>query len=505
MQIANLVFYSIYAVLALTLLMLTHRNVRDDGQHVSKLSSSWLSYGLSNIAFACVPALGIPAIVLGNLLISASGIFMLLIYREWRTGSKFQYEVQLWILLIFVVTYLTYLQYNGTFAERVLFMTSFGFVIYAWSAAELFFNKHVSWKFQRRLLLGIIGLSLLMLGARLYAIANQVGGTSTSFQTESLVTFGMSWSWNTLILLNQILIGSYYIDKMWRQELNLTQALSAEKQLVSKLERNIQVQEQANAKLGQLLADKNNMLKRLSMAEKTGILGALAGSLAHELNQPLCANKLNIDTLKQVVNDLPEAPLLTELLTQLEHDNARIERIVKRVDKLFRRGSTAFGAIPLSQLVGECCELMEKDIHKHQITLSTKLDENAYIQGDYGQIETVVLNLLTNAIDAMRNSAADKQLDVQVRTLEKTVTLTVTDTGSGIAENCLNLVFDPFYTTKDDGMGIGLWLTKSIVEHHQAHIKVAINPKVGSMFEIQFPGRGEYLTNLSSDCSSRYG
>jgi hypothetical protein len=276
MQIANLVFYSIYAVLAFTLLMLVHRNVRDDGKQVSTLTSSWLSYGLSNITFACVPALGIPAIVLGNLFISATGIFMLLIYREWRTDSKFRYEAQLWCLLACVIAYLTYLQYNGSFTERVLFMTSFGFVIYAWSAAELLLNKHATGQFQRRLLLGLIGLSLLMLGARLYAIANQVGGISTSFQTESLVTFGMSWSWNTLILLNQLLIGSYYIDKMWRQELSLTQALSAEKQLVTTLENNIQAQEQANAKLAQLLADKNNMLKRLSMAEKTGMLGALA-------------------------------------------------------------------------------------------------------------------------------------------------------------------------------------------------------------------------------------
>ncbi len=495
MQIANLVFYSIYAVLALTLLMLTHRNVRDDGQHVSKLSSSWLSYGVSNIAFACVPALGIPAIVLGNLLISASGIFMLLIYREWRTGSKFPYEAQLWCLLAGVIAYLTYLQYNGTFAERVLFMTCFGFVMYAWSAAELVLNKNTTGQFQRRLLLGIIGLSLLMLGARLYAIANQVGGASTSFQTESLVTFGMSWSWNTLILLNQILIGSYYIDKMWRQELNLTQALSAEKQLVSTLEHNIQAQEQANAKLAQLLAAKNNMLKRLSMAEKTGMLGALAGSLAHELNQPLCANKLNIDSLKQVASDQPEAPLLTELLTQLEKDNARIERIIKRVDKLFRRGSTAFGDIPLSQLVGECCELMEKDFHKHQITLSTQLDENAKIHGDYGQIETVVLNLLTNAIDAMRRTTGDKQLHIEVRTLEKTVTLTVADTGHGIPESALTQVFDPFYSTKDNGMGVGLWLTKSIVEHHQANIKVTNNPQTGSTFDVYFPKPSKHHLN----------
>lgn len=487
MEIANFVFYSIYAVLAFTLLMLMYRNVRDDGKHVFKLSSSWLSYGLSNIAFACVPALGVPAIVLGNLLISATGIFMLLIYREWRTGSKFQYEIQIWCLLVCVITYLTYLQYKGTFAERVLFMTSFGFVIYLWSAAELFFNKHASWQFQRRLLLGLIGLSLLMLGARLYAIANQVGGASTSFQTESLVTFGMSWSWNTLILLNQLVIGSYYIDKMWRQELSLKQALSVEKQLVNTLENNIKTQEQANVKLAQLLADKNNMLKRLSMAEKTSILGALAGSLAHELNQPLCANKLNIETLRQVANDQPEALQLTELLTELENDNTRIERIVKRVDKLFRRGSTEFGAIALSKLVGECCELMEKDIYKHQITLSTKLDVDAYIQGDYGQIETVVLNLLTNAIDAMRSSAGDKQLHVEVRNLEKTVTITVTDTGSGIPEDALTQVFDPFYSSKDNGMGIGLWLTKSIVEHHQANIKVVNNSKVGSMFEVEFP------------------
>lgn len=131
--------------------------------------------------------------------------------------------------------------------------------------------------------------------------------------------------------------------------------------------------------------------------------------------------------------------------------------------------------------------MIEKDIDKHQITLSTQLNEDALIHGDYGQIETVVLNLLTNAIDAMRSTTDHRQLHVVVLSLENSVTLTVTDTGHGIRENALSQVFDPFYSSKENGMGIGLWLTKSIVEHHHAHIKAASNLKAGTTFEVIFP------------------
>jgi signal transduction histidine kinase len=491
MEIANLVFYSIYALLAFTLLMLMHRNVKQAGQPVSKLSYSWFCYGLSNIAFACVPNFGIPAIVLGNLLLSSTGIFNLLIYRNWRTGGKFEYEPQLWFVLACVITYLAYLQYNGTFTDRVLFMTCVGFLMYGCSAVELLLNKKPEAHFQRRLLLGVIGLSLLMLGARLYAILNQIGGESTSFQTESIVTFGMSWSWNTLILLNHLLIASYYIDLMWREELRLTQELKAEKQLVTTLEHEIKENERVNARLTELLDDKNNLLKRLSMAEKSGMLGAMASTLAHELNQPLCASKLNIENLKVEIESGYDKRFLLELLSYIEEDNTRLEKIVQRVNKIFKRGSNQFELVDLVPLVSDSCEILAHQLDKSNIKLTFNFVDHAHVLADYGQIETVVLNFLTNAIEALNSSPnTNKIIDVGIETNDRKVVVYVRDNGTGVMAEVINSVFDPFYSTKKSGMGVGLWLCKAIADAHRAAISVQNNSDAGARFQIEFANAG---------------
>jgi two-component system sensor kinase FixL len=222
------------------------------------------------------------------------------------------------------------------------------------------------------------------------------------------------------------------------------------------------------------------------MAEKTSMLGALAGSLAHELNQPLCATKLNIDTLKQVASEQPEAKLLTDLLNDVEKDNLRVERIVKRVDKLFRRGSSVFTPINLSQLVHDCCDLLAKDMEKRHVALHINVHNDIVITGDYGQLETVVLNLLTNAKDALGHIDPPRRINVMATLEGPTVSLIFSDNGRGIDPLATEQVFDPFYTTKEHGMGIGLWLTKSILEHHNARIAVKNNAEGGATFEVTF-------------------
>ena len=318
----------------------------------------------------------------------------------------------------------------------------------------------------------LLVLSVGLLFIRQQVVAGNVGHEYTSFLTEGIITIGLQWGWCTLIILNYLLIGSVYIENNLRAQARLTQEL--------------ETSEKINARLKDLVADKNALLKRLSMAEKAGMLGALASSLAHELNQPLCATKLNLDTLKQVASDQPEATLLTEILNDVEKDNLRVERIVKRVDKLFRRGTNEFTDINLSQLIHDCCDLLAKDMDKLNIELAVNVDDDIYVVGDQGQLETVVLNLLSNARDALQNVEHARIIKIDATVANQAVTLSVTDNGKGIAPNHLSRIYEPFYTTKEHGMGIGLWLTNSIIEHHNARITAANNTLGGAKFEMVF-------------------
>lgn len=473
------IFSLFFTLLSLAIVVLSHRFIRNDGHSTKRFNRATLYFGLSHIAFLIVPILHelkssfqVIPIVLGNFLLVCSAVEALLLYRNWRITSGKSIERYVWVGVVVVIARLTYLQFYGAFADRVIWMTSVAIVLYGWQIAELFANQSAYGIFQRRAISVLLVLSAGLLFIRGQVVAGNVGHEYTSFLTEGIITIGIQWGWCTLVILNYLLIGSIYIENNLREQIRLAKELETSEQL--------------NARLKDLLSDKNALLKRLSMAEKTGMLGALAGSLAHELNQPLCATRLNIDTLKQIANEQPEAKLLTQILNDVENDTLRVEKIVQRVDKLFRRGSSVFQEIQLSQLVHDCCGLLAKDMDKLHIALTIDIANDTLIVGDHGQLETVVLNLLSNAKDALQNTASARAIQINSTVNSDAVTLSITDNGQGIDPTVTDQIFDPFYTTKDHGMGIGLWLTKSIVEHHHARIEVTSNPNEGTRFDVTF-------------------
>lgn len=479
MAATYIIFSLFFTLLSFAILVLSYKFIRQDGHSISRFNRAILYFGLAQLAFLFVPILHelqsnaqIVVIVLGNLLMLSSLVEALLLYRNWRTTNATNIKRCLWLGVALVISYHSYLQFYGTFSDRVTWMTSVGIIGYFWQIVELYNNKSDTGIFQRRAIMVLLVLSVGLLFIRQQVVAGNVGHEYTSFLTEGIITIGLQWGWCTLIILNYLLIGSVYIENNLRAQARLTQEL--------------ETSEKINARLKDLVADKNALLKRLSMAEKAGMLGALASSLAHELNQPLCATKLNLDTLKQVASDQPEATLLTEILNDVEKDNLRVERIVKRVDKLFRRGTNEFTDINLSQLIHDCCDLLAKDMDKLNIELAVNVDDDIYVVGDQGQLETVVLNLLSNARDALQNVEHARIIKIDATVANQAVTLSVTDNGKGIAPNHLSRIYEPFYTTKEHGMGIGLWLTNSIIEHHNARITAANNTLGGAKFEMVF-------------------
>ena len=473
------IFSLFFVLLSLAIVLLSHKFIRNDGHSTKRFNRATFYFGLSHLAFLAVPilhelksSLQVIPIVLGNFLLVCSAVEALLLYRSWRITNAKSIERYVWAGVIVVIARLTYLQFYGVFADRVIWMTSVAIVLYGWQITELFINKNEYGIFQRRAIMVLLVLSSALLFIRGQVVAGNVGHEYTSFLTEGIITIGIQWGWCTLVILNYLLIGSIYIENNLREQIRLAKELETSEQL--------------NTRLKDLLSDKNALLKRLSMAEKTGMLGALAGSLAHELNQPLCATKLNIDTLKQVASEQPEAKLLTELLTNVENDNLRVERIVKRVDKLFRRGANEFTDINLYQLVHDCCDLLARDMDKHKIAIEINVNPSILVAGDHGQLETVVLNLLTNAKDALQSVDHARVIKIQSAIAGQTATLSIIDNGHGIHAASPDQIFDPFFTTKEHGMGIGLWLTRSIVEHHNASISACNNPDCGAQINVIF-------------------
>ncbi|MET3521825.1 PAS domain-containing protein [Mesorhizobium abyssinicae] len=231
---------------------------------------------------------------------------------------------------------------------------------------------------------------------------------------------------------------------------------------------------------------------RSELAQVTRImsLGALTASIAHEVNQPLAGIVTNASTcLRMLGADPPNVDGAQETARRTIRDAQRAADIITRLRKLFSKRAIAFEPVDLNDAVREVIALSSSDLRHHGVTLRAEMAEGLpYVAGDRVQLQQVVMNFIRNAADAM-SSVDDRARVVVVRTApeDDQVLLSVRDTGVGFEPNEAGRLFDAFYTTKSDGMGIGLSVSKSIVEMHNGRLWAQANNGPGATFSFLVP------------------
>ena len=223
-------------------------------------------------------------------------------------------------------------------------------------------------------------------------------------------------------------------------------------------------------------------------------LGAMTASIAHEVNQPLSGIITNANAcLRMLAADPPNIEGAKQTSLRTLRDGNRASEIVTRLRTLFSRQDTSTSLVDLNQATREVLGLVLSDLQSNGITVRQELAEQLPpVFGDYVQLQQVVLNLLQNARDAM-STVDDRPRRLVIRTdreSEKRICLTVQDTGVGIASASMDNLFAPFYTTKKDGLGIGLSVSRSVVESHHGEIWAAPGPGSGATFCISIPCAG---------------
>jgi PAS domain S-box-containing protein len=235
--------------------------------------------------------------------------------------------------------------------------------------------------------------------------------------------------------------------------------------------------------------------ERLAHVARLGAMGEMAAGIAHELNQPLAA----IATYTQAVQRLLDAggmeqDELADVLSRVAGQAQRAGQVISRLRKFVRRGTIERRLQDLNQLIRDILTLAEPGARDHGVALILELDgEIPPVQVDGVQIQQVILNLLRNAIDAVGAYGGDSPA-VTLRTrldADDEVSLVVEDSGPGIPEDIALRLFEPFFTTKQEGMGLGLPLSRSIVEAHGGRLKYAARPGGGSVFTIHLPAAVE--------------
>jgi PAS domain S-box-containing protein len=236
--------------------------------------------------------------------------------------------------------------------------------------------------------------------------------------------------------------------------------------------------------LGQARAEVARMSQRMAMSE-------MAASIVHEINQPLAAVAANADAGQRwLARERPDIEEARAAFKRIAGDARRANAIIEEIRLMFRHDSTVLGAVDINALIREVLSLVRADLENHRITVDTKLSDGlAPLHANAVQLRQVMVNLITNAIDAM-STVANRQRLLRVGTQAvkpSSVLITVEDSGSGVDPAHAERIFEPFFSTKSHGMGMGLSICRSIVEHHGGRLSVAPGRKHGSIFQVTLP------------------
>jgi len=228
-------------------------------------------------------------------------------------------------------------------------------------------------------------------------------------------------------------------------------------------------------------------------------LGTLTASIAHELNQPLSGIVTNASTcMRMLAADPPNVDGARETARRTIRDGNRASEVITRLRALFGKKETANESVDLNDATREVLALSSSELHRNRVILQQELaDDLPTVTGDRVQLQQVILNLLRNASDSM-SGVDDRPRQLLIRTERDEgdhVRLTVKDTGVGFASQAADRLFESFYTTKNTGMGIGLSVSRSIIESHHGRLWATPNNGLGVTFSFSIPCRPEGLTS----------
>ena len=231
--------------------------------------------------------------------------------------------------------------------------------------------------------------------------------------------------------------------------------------------------------------------EKLQLTARLISVGEMASTLAHELNQPLAAiANYNMGCVRRLRSGDYTAQ---DLLDAMEKSNAQAERagkIIQRVREMVRRRDPQRAECSINDIISDIAHMIEIEAEKNGVALSLQLDPALpRIIGDRVMLEQAILNLTRNAIEAMRDTpAAARKLTIASRCdKESMIEIQVCDAGCGIPAALVDNLFTPFFTTKRDGMGMGLTICRSIAEFHDGRLWAARNPDAGSTFYFSLP------------------
>jgi signal transduction histidine kinase len=231
-------------------------------------------------------------------------------------------------------------------------------------------------------------------------------------------------------------------------------------------------------------------MAELAHINRFSTAGELTASIAHEINQPLGAILANAETAQSILgSSSPDIAELNNIIDDIIHDDRRASEVIRRMRSLLRKAPFETKNFDFNELVQQTVEFLSALAVARKVELNSSLTPIVLpIMGDRIQLQQVILNLVVNAIDAMAGTPSEsRKINLRTSRVDNFSELSISDNGPGLPEDKLKRVFEPFFTSKAEGMGMGLSIARTIVEAHNGRIWAESPSGGGALFKIRLP------------------
>jgi signal transduction histidine kinase len=469
MKYANEIFFLVLA-LVLWGLLYGSRFILTLGK-ASQPEKLWLTAltltASSFTLFAAASTISLSLLTLANTCFIASFIYFGLFCRSLNGPIPKNMNLLVLVGLLSFATFFEYLRQRGFFVERVALISVVGASCFIWELLELRRFKGIH-STQLRFLVYTIAIELALTIARFVALYIDGGLSTPNLYQEGVMSSSIRWAWLGISILSYVAVLGYWLEKM---SIEKAQAL------------------QESSKIIALLKEKERLIYGLLKANKTVATGALSASIAHELNQPLGASKLNIQFLKMKLEKGAINPELgKEILDTLEADNHRAATIVKSLRSIFTESDSGAEEVQLGDLISRVLDIVTPELKSKNIQLQLQVDERLAVNANPAEIEQVILNLVNNAIQALANSETlQRRIAIEASKSGQLVHLSISDNGGGVSAEFKPHLFELLSTTRQSGMGLGLWLCKHIATRYGGSIHYEDTVGGGATFVLKLP------------------
>ena len=479
MELANQIFFVVFSLIGLGLFFVAlyqHQANKGDGFSIYYPLSLGI-FSLSSFCFGIALWTHKFFLTIANTSFIVSILLLVFLYRSWnqRPFTKLQ-TFLLWLIPIAIFFYYDYLRVlPETFKHRVALITITQELLLVWQIWELVKHYKVN---QTKVLKWLIFLSAFtLIGEISRTLWVLIGSGQTNFflYAQDALALTLLWIGYGSTILVYVALGSFYLEKQIKKENQIANALKST--------------QEENEKITELLKEKERLIYGLMKANKTAATGALSASIAHELNQPLGASNLNIQFLKMKLEKGVLNPELgKEILDSLEEDNKRAATIVRSLRSIFTDGESNAQEVRLGDLIAKVLDIVRPELKNKNIQIQLRVDDDLVIRVNPSEIEQVILNLLNNAAQALANSGTlQRRIAIEAIKTGNSVQLSISDNGVGVPEDFKSQLFELLSTTKQTGMGLGLWLCKHIVTRYSGSIDYDDAVGGGAKFVIELP------------------